>query len=309
MYSSKKLFLGIVNLPIIMAGVAIVKIPFFSSYKLYLLSTWRDVGKRSWLDKLLFRFFFAVWVKFEYLKEKNPDEREKLKTLAMGGESGKQWAAYYQETGLDLNRKVGVMTLNASMPAYEEISDILRNAESEYLVIQIGSSSGREIAYYANEFGRHEYIGTDIYDEVIEYARSKHPLPNLKFIKSSAKHIRDLIINQKAKSPDSKVLIYSFSCLQYVQPEHVIDFFNSLVEQDSLEVIVCDASSEANGSPDELKTSIWRGDFSYTHDYKWYAEASGFKTVKCEIVRPYFPYERFPMHKNTVHYYYYGKLG
>ena len=61
-------------------------------------------------------------------------------------------------------------------------------------------------------------------------------------------------------------------------------------------------ANESNGMPDTLKTSIYRGNFSYTHDFKWYAEESGMETVKCEMIRPYYPYEDFPIHRNTAHY-------
>ena len=49
------------------------------------------------------------------------------------------------------------------------------------------------------------------------------------------------------------------------------------------------------------------GNFSYNHDYKWYAEESEIETVQCEIIRPYYPYEDFPTQKNRVHYFYSGK--
>ena len=63
----------------------------------------------------------------------------------------------------------------------------------------------------------------------------------------------------------------------------------------------------SKGKPNKIKTSIYKLNFSYTHGYKWYAEKSGIETVKCEIIRPYYPYEDFPMHENTVHYFYSGK--
>ena len=63
----------------------------------------------------------------------------------------------------------------------------------------------------------------------------------------------------------------------------------------------------SKGKPNKIKTSIYKLSFSYTHDYKWYAEKSGIETVKCEIIRPYYPDEDFSMHENTVHYFYSGK--
>ena len=35
----------------------------------------------------------------------------------------------------------------------------------------------------------------------------------------------------------------------------------------------------SKGKPNKIKTSIYKLNFSYTHDYKWYAEKSGIETV------------------------------
>jgi hypothetical protein len=189
---------------------------------------------------------------------------------------------------------------------FDEVSSILENADSNYLVIQIGSSSGGEIAYFAKIFPQHEFVGSDIYDEVVEYASDYHNYSNISFVKCSAKEIGSIlnIVDIKKNKP---VLIYSSGSLQYVQPEHLTSFFNSLGKFPKLKILIDDPGNESKGKPNEIKTSIYRGNFSYTHDYKWYAEKSGIETVQCEIIRPYYPYADFPMRENTVHYFYSGK--
>jgi hypothetical protein len=84
-------------------------------------------------------------------------------------------------------------------------------------------------------------------------------------------------------------------------------FFNSISACSNLEIIIDEPGNESHGRPEELKCSKWRGDFSYTHDYKFYAESAGMITLKCEIIKPYLPYTVFPMNKNTVHYTHIGK--
>ena len=111
-------------------------------------------------------------------------------------------------------------------------------------------------------------------------------------------------MNIKKNKP---VLIYSSGALNYVQPEHLTIFFNSLSKFANFKILISEPGNESKGKPNEVKTSIFRGEFSYTHDYKWYAEKSGIETVQCEIIRPYYPYEDFPIHENTVHYFYHGK--
>lgn len=307
MYSLKRILDRFVNLPIIVMGFAIVKLPFFNKYKLHLLSTWRNYKKRSKLDDFLFRCFFEVWVRLEYLKEPNPDKREKLKSLAMGGEGGKCWAESYQKKSLPPEGRTGRLSFREACPIYDEISTILMNTDSNYLVIQVGSSSGNELAYFANMFPHHEFVGADIYDEVVEYSGRCHQSPNLLFVKSSAKEIGNLLNEYSVNSKGRKVLVYSSSSLTYVQPEHIINFFNSISKHENLKVMIEEPANEAQGKVDELKRSIWRGNFSYTHDYKWYAEKAGIETEKCLIVRPYCSNTDIPAHRNTVHYFFYGQ--
>ena len=85
-------------------------------------------------------------------------------------------------------------------------------------------------------------------------------------------------------------------------------FFKTLNGYPNVNVLTNEPGCESKGMPDKLKTSLFRGGFAYTHDYKWYAEQSGMETVKCEIIRPYYPYEDLPSYrKNVVHYFYYGR--
>ena len=301
--------------PIGLLSLAIVKIPLFNKYKLHLLSTWKNIDKRSKIDEILYKYVYYLWIKFDYLKEKDPDKRETLKSICMGGKCGGNWAEYYQssqhgvtcfEGTIDFNAKVGHMTLQEAEPLYDKVSSILENTDSNYLVIQVGSSSGKEIAYFAKIFPQHEFIGTDIYDEVVEYSSDYHHYPNLSFVKCSAKDIGNIfnIVDIKNNKP---VLVFASGSLNYVQPEHLTIFFNSLAKFLNLKIFLHEPGSESKGKPDEIKTSIYRSNFSYTHDYKWYAEESGIETVKCEIIRPYYPYENFPNYKDTVHYSYSGK--
>lgn len=299
----KRILRRIYRLPQILLGISICKVPLFNHYKLYLLSTWRDSGKRSKIDNFLFPYVEQIWLRFEYLKESDPDRREELKSLAMGGVSGRNWAKEYDGEPLDFNSRIGHMTFQEACPIFDEIEKVLQNAKSNLVVIQIGSSSGREIAYFAAKFPKFEYMGTDIYKEVVSYSGQSHCLPNLSFKLSSAKNISEILSGYKGRD----ILVYSSGSLQYVQPEHLKDFFDIIASHADLKIVISEPASETHGEPDELKKSIWRGDFSYTHDYRYYTEKAGLETVKCKIIKPYFPYKDFPMRKNTVHYFYYGK--
>ena len=106
MISLKRLLNIIVSLPQILIAVVIIKLPFFQSYKLHMLSTWRDYDKRSMIDNFLFSRVFSMWLRFEYLREIDPDKKEDLKALAMGGASGKNWAKHYNNKPIDFTQKL-----------------------------------------------------------------------------------------------------------------------------------------------------------------------------------------------------------
>jgi len=285
-------------------GAIICKPAFLSRYKIYLLSTWHDFDKRRGADNFLFYPVFNFWIKFEYLREEDPDKRESLKGLAMGGSSGREWAKDYDSKPLDFDSKIGDMTLNKTVPMFKEIENILKTIETKLFVIQVGSSSGREIAYFANRYPTHTYIGTDIYQEVVDFSSHSHKSANLSFRELSAKNISMLLSEYRNES----ILIFSRGSLQYVQPEHLPPFFDSIANYASAKVLLNEPGSESQGKVDELRGSIWRGNFSYTHNYKYYAERAGIETIKSKVIRPYLSANRvLDSRYFTVNYFYYGR--
>ena len=94
-------------------GAIICWVPLFKKYKLYLLSLWRL--EKKGIDKILYTAVSAYWIRFEYLGEKDPDKREAMKGLMMGGESGREWAKYYDEQAIDFEAKVGSLTYQEAM--------------------------------------------------------------------------------------------------------------------------------------------------------------------------------------------------
>lgn len=288
----------------VVVGLCICNMPFLRSYKLKLLATWQDPDKRNSIENFFWSEFFAVWIRFEYLPEKNPDKRELLKSLAMGGNSGKNWAAMYNSRQLDFSSRIGHLLFREADPLFDALDEILlQNVGRRLCVCQIGSSSGREIAYFAKKYPEFSFLGSDIYREVVENSSAHHGQPNLSFELFSAKNIYERLCS--LTSLDA-VIVFSSGSLQYVQPEHLSIFFSKLGAISNIQIVLVEPGSESGGSPDKLTGSVWRGNFSYTHDYRFYAEQAGFLTSKSQIIRPYHPYEDFPMHKGTIHYYYHG---
>jgi len=254
-------------------------------------------------DKFFYYALLLYWVRFKYLSEKDPDKRESLKGLLMGGEAGKIWAEEYESFPLDFKSKVGHLTYEEACPLLPELDEILSSASESCIVIQVGSSSGREIAWLAERYPAHTCIGTDIYQEVIEYSHKRHNLPNLEFTLCPAKDIGALLSRYKGR----RVVVFSSGSLQYVQPEHLKFFFKDISRIPGCEIALLEPADESKHVPDRLKGSLWRGNFSYTHDYRFYAENSSLSTQTCRMIRPYVPPEKFLVHKNVIHYFYWAR--
>lgn len=282
-------------------GAIICRLPLFKKYKLHLLSLWQL--ERKGRDKAFYLAVSAYWLKFEYLAEKDPDKREAMKGLMMGGKSGREWAKYYDEQPIDFKAKVGRLTYEEAYPLLPKLDEICSKAGETLVVIQVGSSSGREIAWLAERNPAHKYIGTDVYPEVIAYASEHHHLSGLSFQLCSAKEISKLLDRYQ----DQRKVVFSSGSLQYVQPEHLELLFDALSRCQKLEMLLLDPGSEPRGDSEQSKSSLWRGAFSYAHDYRFYAEKAGLITQSCVIIRPYFPYEAFPKHAGTIHYFYWAK--
>src|SRR5439155_6452017 len=115
------------------------------AYSLRLLRSWLSHERFTAIDRLFFPAVMAAWAKFEYLKLKDPDEREKLKSTLMGGENAAFWAQHYENQPIDLMQPLGELLYSQACPLLPSLNYLLRERGEPHLVIQIGSSSGREI--------------------------------------------------------------------------------------------------------------------------------------------------------------------
>ncbi len=275
--------------------IPILKLNKFKNYRTHLLRTWNYLNERNLIDKILYYPFFILWTNKIYLKEKNPVRREHLKEQCMGSSTGANWAKYYDQN------PISDSDVESSL-FYSKINEICTLID-ELLVIQIGCSSGREIYYYAKKYPRHIFIGTDIYQKVIEYASDNHKLPNLRYTKSFAHEIQNLITNCMSKN----ILIISSGSLQYVQPEHITLFFTSLASCNCM-IVLHEPANTLRGAPDQIEGSLYRENFSYTHNYKFYSEKAGFNTDECDIKNPFTEKSvESLLRRGTVHYFWHGR--
>ena len=283
----------------------LIPAPQLLHYKKFLISTWQNSGKRSLIDRWLFPIVFKSWVEHEYLTEPDPNQRENLKSIAMGGAGSRNWGLSYANSPIDglFHSQVGNITFREACPIHFEIDSICSDDMPE-LIVQIGCGSGRMIGYYAHKYPEVRCIGTDAFAETLEVSEQHQNSPNLSFELFPAHKLIELL----KRFSRSNILIFSSGSLKYVQPEHLIMFFQTLVtlRHANIKILIQETANELEGSPDKLQNSLWDGEFKYTHAYKHQAESAGLRTVKSQIIRPYLPYDKFPTKRpGTVHYFYF----
>tara|TARA_B100001057_G_scaffold356483_1_gene358487 strand:- start:463 stop:1371 length:909 start_codon:yes stop_codon:yes gene_type:complete len=254
---------------------------------------------KNLLGKLVNSFFWR-----EYYS-RPPWWKIDIQNKLMGGESGSEWAKYYDQTRVDFppkkgEKKVGNLDWQQSNPALNQIIELIKIDPENYCIIQLGASSGKEISHIAKLFSQSECIYTDLYETVTSYAEKQLCLPNLNYVTCPAESIPALAQISKK----SKVLIVSIGSSQYVFPENIDTVFRLLsrIKNKTIEFILDEPGSNSEINPLEYKGSIARANFSYTHNYKFYAEKNGFKTKKWNLIEPYQPQKDFyPNYQGTIH--------
>ena len=283
-------------------GPAIHRIPRFEAWLLNWNVTLNAPGfPRPSVIDLLFRVHYRYWIDAVYLTEPDPDARERLKALAMGSASGARWARRYQaqEIRLDAVANDCVLPLRDIVPVYTELPAYLEAAD-EATVVQIGSSSGREIALFADEFPRHTFVGVDPYPDVVEVSRSL-ARKNSTFIVGSAQTIdtdlRDL--ERESGIGLEHVVCFSHGSLQYVQPEHMATFFAHCRGLGVRRIYVSEPVSVQAGPVEALERSWWQGSFTYTHPYHRLGESAGYATRGFRVMNPFLP--NLPARRRSPH--------
>ncbi len=248
------------------------------------------------LGRLAGRVFEA-----EYWSRPTSD-RARIQAKLMGGDSGVEWARRYASSFEDFpppsDIRVGTMSWAESAPMFAELVNFLSSVNrASVLVVQLGASSGREIAALAKRFPAHSFLFTDIDESICQAARQRYSLPNLDFVSAYASDIPSVIRSRVCQ----EVLIFASGSAQYVFPEH---WSSMLTELTSLpharkHVVVMEPGCEIEKLQASGRGSQPRGNFSYTHDYSWYARKVGWQEIHWCVVRPYL--EDDPIHGQTVH--------
>ena len=272
----------------------------FPNYEKYIIK-YCKIGAKNF--NFLGRIFNTIfWM--EYYDRSLPD-RINIQSKLMGGSAGANWADRYNKLRDNYppkrgKFKVGNLDWYEACPGFEIVKDLLNQEPESFCFIQLGASSGKEISYFATKFPEAEFIYTDIFEETTLYAEAKLSLPNLKYVTCAAENLAALA----AVTSKKRVIIFSSGSAQYVLPENLEQTFKLLsnIKDKEINFVFDEPGNNLNINPLTYQGSYPRGNFSYTHNYKYYAEKHGFKSLKWNLIKPFSPPEDFyPYHQGTIH--------
>lgn len=237
--------------------------------------------------KSLFGRVINILFMREYYYRSLPDRVQILSKL-MGRDAGAIWASQYDETRENYPPKRGEKIFDhldwfQICQGFDKAISLLQKDPKNYCFIQLGGSSGKEISYFAQKFLETDFIYTDIFHETTSYARSQLTLPNLKYVTCPAESLACVAEASRMK----KILIFTHGSAQYVFPENLDYSFKLLsnIRDKQIDIIFDEPGTYSDVDPLKLIGSHPRGNFSYTHNYRYYAEKNGFETIDWNLVK------------------------
>ena len=293
----KKIIYSIIRYPLILL---FLKTPLIKILKKR-FSFQRSLKNRSYIMFVLDTFFEREYI----CKINNKDELRELIASTVKFGQGEKWASFYYNKPLRnfetlKEQKIGLITAYEANPIYKGITEFIKSNnydenENTYL-IQLGSSSGRDLEFLFNYFPKLNFISTDIEDEILNFQKNKYRDKNFKFFKCYAEEV-DKCINY-FKLENKNIILFSIGSLQYVVPFYLKDFFSKINKFNNINVFI--------NEPVDLRfidlnkdLSSYRGKTSFSHMYRRYAEK--FEIIEEKIIRPYDKEDKIK--KNTGQYY------
>ena len=281
----RKIIYNIIKYPLILI---FIKTPFINILKRR-FKNHRSLKKRNiiWfvLDTLFQREYFN--------KLKNKEEIRELTNSTLINGEGKKWAEYYYNKHFQTldelkKRRIGIMSSNDASPMFERIINYIKlnnlSDDKNTYIIQLGSSSGRDLEFFLKIFPKLNYISTDVNDEILNFQKEKYSYPNFKYFKCYAEDIDKCINNFKISNKN--IILFSSGSLQYVNPFFLEEFFSKIKNYKNLNLFISEPVNLL--FIDNLNLiSDNRGDISFNHRYDKYARNSNFNIIENQVIRPY----------------------
>lgn len=125
--------------------------------------------------------------------------------------------------------RLGDLDVHVAVPFWDYFQALFSKTSID-TVVQIGCSSGEEIALLAKKYPEINFIGTEIDESLISFLRAHHNAPNLVFTQGLAEETFKYISQPKrSEKPDGTTVIFSSGSLQYVFPENLNLMFEPLL--------------------------------------------------------------------------------
>ena len=231
--------------------------------------------------------------------------RSDIQNKLMGSHYGINWAEHYDDDRESFPPKKGTKQIGSLdwSKVYRGIffvKDLISKNSEEFCLIQLGASSGKEISYFAKKFKSTEFIYTDLYEPVTANASKKLSLPNLTYLTCAAEYLPAIA----ELSNRNQIIIYSSGSAQYVYPE-ILDymfFLLSKIKNKKIHLIFDEIGNNRFFDLNNYPGSIPRNNFSYSHNYSFYAKKYNFRINEWNVIEPFLPKENFSKQREgTVH--------
>ena len=281
----KKIIYNIIKYPLILI---FIKTPFINILKR------RFKNHRFSKKRNIIWFVLDTLFQREYFNKLNNKEevRELTNSTLIDGE-GRKWAQYYYNKHFQTldelkKRRTGRMSQSDATPMFERMINYIKSNnlsdDKNTYIIQLGSSSGRDLEFFLKIFPKLNYISTDVNDEILDFQKEKYSYTNFKYFKCYAEDIDECINHFKIS--EKNIILFSSGSLQYVNSFFLEEFFQKIKNYINLNLFINEPVSLLFIDNNKL-ISDNRGSISFSHRYDKYAKNSNFNIIENQVIRPY----------------------
>ena len=222
----------------------------------------QNFARRSSLDNVTaLKYVLTKTALLAEVYKANKNRRLEISQLFFGATAGVEWAKKYNDEGFDSDKHFKQKKI------FHWLSDLLDSANLS--VHEIGTSSGRQSAFFAKKYKKSVFVASDVFPEVVAYCESHHKYDNLGFITIDAG-----ITNDIKKIKEDLLLVAGSAA--YLNQEELNNLYGTI---DCRHILI--------GEPTAAKalpaTSIPRGGFQWFHNHKYYLEKNGWTVKKYQI--------------------------
>ena len=249
-------------------------------YRNHVIAKWIDTGLSNPFERAVIRRFNEAYYT---LSEREQDD---IVTLLWNEGVSEKYADLYQHKpwGKEYFAEHN-LELNYWGPLWEFIESHLAST-SGLTILQLGTSSGREIAYFAGKFPQHKFLGSDLSEKATARCNEHwKKIPNLRFVVLDARRIEEF-------TPVPDICISSATiCL--LQPQRLDAFFQKIAAHWPHTIMCIDEPIGGSYCRGNLGFSLKldtqsqpRGTANWSHNYCAVAKRAGFEVLLCTEHNP-----------------------